>query len=188
MSKFLPEGCKVLAKLLNFTCAGYFTSQLHTRLGMPIKMLADSINANSKNLKSRHCHSEALHILSPSSYYSAKSKFTKEVGETRTLIKREWLFVVFFFFFFRNKNTHDDWKLHLKDFKINFKTNKSYLGVNICIIQRLSLYERVPWRFPLNGILPWCFLNAIYRPLTTCKKAGREKLPKYENLLLISQN
>lgn len=96
MSKFLPEGCKVLAKLLNFTCAGYFTSQLHTRLGMPIKMLADSINANSKNLKSRHCHSEALHILSPSSYYRAKSKFTKEVGETRTQIKKGVIVVVFF--------------------------------------------------------------------------------------------
>lgn len=186
MSKFLPEGCKVLAKLLNFTCAGYFTSQLHTRLGMPIKMLADSINANSKNLKSRHCHSEALHILSPSSYYRAKSKFTKEVGETRTQIKKGVIVVVFFFFW--NKNTHDDWKLHLKDFKINVKTNKSYLGVNICIIQRLSVYERVPWRFPLNGVLPWCFLNGIYRLLTTRKKAGREKLPKCENLLLISQN
>lgn len=66
-SKFLPEGCKVLAKLLNFTCVGYFTSQLHTGLGMPIKRWADSINANSKNLKIRHCHSEALQILSPSS-------------------------------------------------------------------------------------------------------------------------
>lgn len=90
--------------------------------------------------------------------------------------------------FFWNKNTQDDWKLHLKDFKINFKTDKNYLGVNICISQRLSLYERVPWRFPLNGVLPWCFLNDIYRPLTTRKKEGREKLPKYENLSLISQN
>ena len=112
----------------------------------------------------------------------------KKLGNKNSDKKGVIVCCFFFFFFFRNKNTHDDWKLHLKDFKINFKTNKSYLGVNICIIQRLSLYERVPWRFPLNGILPWCFLNAIYRPLTTCKKAGREKLPKYENLLLISQN
>ena len=67
MSKFLPEGCKVLAKLLNFTCVGYFTFQLHTGVGMPIKRLADSINANSKNLKIRPCHSETLQILSPSS-------------------------------------------------------------------------------------------------------------------------
>ena len=97
MSKFLPEGCKVLMKLLNFTYAGYFTSQLHTGLGMPIKRLADSMKANAKNLKIRNCHSEALHILSPSSYYSAKSKFTKEVRETRTLIKVSDCFVLFRF-------------------------------------------------------------------------------------------
>lgn len=31
-------------------------------------------------------------------------------------------------------------------------------------------------------------LNGVYRSLTTHKKAGAEKLPKYENLSLINQN
>ena len=57
-------------------------------------------------------------MLSPSSYYNAKFKFTKEGGEICTLKKWES-------YFFRNKkNSYDDWKLYLEDFKINFKTSK----------------------------------------------------------------
>ena len=50
--------------------------------------------------------------------------------------------------------------------------------------------DREAWHAAIHGVAKsWTRLsNWTELNWTTCKKAGREKLPKYENLLLISQN
>lgn len=68
------------------------------------------------------------------------------------------------------------------------KPIKTWVGLYICIISRLFLLQKGSLQNTSKWRTPLVHLNSVYRSLTTHKKAGAEKLPKYENLSLTNQN